>query len=535
MKWSILVGLGVVGIAAVSSAVLMTSGKLPDVNVVATENGITSLKVSDLEVLKNGDFSVDSVLLKKKSGETYQGSTAGRAQFDKEHLELTKTFPWGILKVGYAASKNRLTISMTTTNTSDSETIQGVKYVPITLRFPEKLKEYDGTTPLLAHNLGQVADVAVSYGSGKVSVVSEDLDKPLMVGFPWANDRPASTEYPLSVHTDRVNSYPDSYPTLTRPIPPKGTDTFVVSLRFGKSGTSDAKLVGDMYQKYAEVFPVQLKWTDHRPIGAIFLASAGQKWASNPRGWFNDPAVNVMTATGKQQFRERLLSWADTSIGIMRDMNAQGAVTWDPEGQEFPSGTSYVGDPRMVETMAPEMKDVVDEYFERFHKAGFRVGICVRPQEFHLSADKTEAKQMPVLDPTQLLIDKIAYAKKRWGITMVYLDSNTNSTDPNPLDVSIIQKVATAFPEILIIPEHSNLRYYAYSAPYKELSKGLISTPGLVRETYPNASSTIYTADGPLDLYRDGLTDAVKRGDMLMYRTWYTDPQNEKVKALYKK
>jgi hypothetical protein len=189
----------------------------------------------------------------------------------------------------------------------------------------------------------------------------------------------------------------------------------------------------------------------------------------------------------------------------------------------------------MVDTMAPEMKGVVDEYFERFHKAGLRVGICVRPQDFHLSADKTEAKQMPVADPTQLLLDKIAYAKKRWGVTIIYLDSNTNSTDPNPLDVSIVQKVASAYPDILIIPEHSNLRYYAYSAPYKELSKGLISTPNSVRDTYPNASSTIYTADGPLDLYRDGLTAAVKRGDMLMYRTWYTDPQNEKVKAIYKR
>src|SRR5579871_1827771 len=535
MKWSIVVGIGVVGIAAVSSAVLMTGGRLPDVTVAATENGITSMKVDNVEILKSGDFGVDSVLLRKQSGETYPGSTAGRAQFDKEHLELNKTFPWGTLKVGYATSKNRLTISMTTTNTSDSDTIQGVKYVPIALRFPQKLKEYDGSTPLLAHNLGQVGDVAVSYGSGKLVVVSEDLDKPLMVGFPWADNRPTSTEYPLSVHTDRVSSYPDSYPTLTRPIPPKGTDTYVVSLRFGKSGTTENKLVGDMYKKFAEVFPVRLNWTDHRPIGAIFLASAGQKWAANPRGWFNDPAVNVMTPSGKEAFRQRLLSWAETSIGIMHDMNAQGAITWDPEGQEFPSGTSYVGDPRMVDVMAPEMKDVVDDYFERFRKAGLRVGICVRPQEFRLSADKTEAKQMPVLDPTQLLIDKIAYAKKRWGVTIVYLDSNTNSTDPNPLDVSIVQKVATAFPEILIIPEHSNLRYYAYSAPYKELNKGLISTPGLVRETYPNASSTIYTADGPLDLYRDDLAAAVKRGDMLMYRTWYADPQNEKVKAIYKR
>jgi hypothetical protein len=96
----------------------------------------------------------------------------------------------------------------------------------------------------------------------------------------------------------------------------------------------------------------------------------------------------------------------------------------------------------------------------------------------------------------------------------------------------VLQKVLDAFPDILLIPEHSTMRYYAYSAPYKELRKGGLGTDDGVRAVYPEAFSVIYTADGPLDLYQKRLTNSVKQGDVLMYRTWFPDPQNEKVKAL---
>jgi hypothetical protein len=115
---------------------------------------------------------------------------------------------------------------------------------------------------------------------------------------------------------------------------------------------------------------------------------------------------------------------------------------------------------------------------------------------------------------------------------MAYIDSNTNLKDSNPTDAAIIEKVARAFPDVLLIPEHSNLRYYSFSAPFREMRQGYVSTSDTVRIAYPSAFTVIYTADGPLDLYHKLLADAVKRGDSLMYRTWYRDPQNEKVKSL---
>jgi hypothetical protein len=533
MKLGILIGVLVLGVVGVGAAVFIRAGSVPDVRIATSENGLTSITSDNVEFVQDGNVRVDQIRLKKSNGDIYDGSTHGTAVFDKSSRELTNTYSWGLVKVLYAVSNNRLTLTITTTNRSESDTIDGLWVIPLTLRFPEKVKEYDGNVPLLVHNIGQVAAVKVSYGTGTLMVASEDIDKPLMVGFPWALNRPANTQFPLSVHTDRVHSYPDSYPTIHRPIPPGGSDRYIVSLRFGRVNTADEKLAGDVYKKFAEVFPSRMNWPDHRPIGTIFLATGPQEWATNPRGWFGDAHLNVMTPAGLADFKRRIVTLADGAIGVMRDMNAQGAITWDIEGQEFRHATTYIGDPRMVDMLAPEMADVIDEYFDRFRKAGLRTGVTVRPQLLRVTPDKKTASQTTVPDPTELLIDKIGYAKRRWGITLIYLDSNVNTTDPNPLDASIIEKVAAIFPDCLLIPEHSNLRYYAYSAPYGQLSGGVYSTADAVRAIYPKAFSAIYTADGMLDIYRDGLKTAVKRGDIMMYRTWFLDPQNQKVKDLY--
>lgn len=534
MKMSVYKLLGALAAVAAVSVLVIRAGGPPQVTIASDSKGLISLKSDNVEFLQNGMFRVEEVLLKDSGGGTHPGDTLGQSEFDQQRNELTLTFPWGTVKTKYEVWKNRLTLSITTTNTSSSETIESVHYTPLTLKFPQKVKEYDGSTPLMASNLGQLAAVDVSYGSGTFAVVSDDLTKPLMLGFPWANNRPVSTEFPLSVHTGRVHSYPDSYPDIRRPIAPQGTDTYVLTLRFGRSGTSEAKMLEDAYKKEAQTFPAQLNWTDRRPIGAIFLATDPSDWPTNPRGWFGDGHVNVLTRAGIAEFRQRLLTLADAAIGVMREMNAQGAITWDIEGQQYPHSANYIGDPRVFDTLAPEMAGVADEYFARFRAAGLRTGVTVRPQMLRVAPDGKSAEQIWVSDPTDLLIQKIAYAKKRWGVSLIYIDSNTNATDPNPIDVRIIQRVAAEFPDCLLIPEHSNLRYYAYSAPYLALRQGDVSTPASVLGAYPKAFSVNYTADGPLDINHDALKSAVKRGDALMYRTWYSDPQNEKVKSLYR-
>lgn len=98
-----------------------------------------------------------------------------------------------------------------------------------------------------------------------------------------------------------------------------------------------------------------------------------------------------------------------------------------------------------------------------------------------------------------------------------------------------MQKIAAEFPDVLLIPEHSTPRYYAYTAPYKELRQGYTSTEPGISAMYPKAFTFINTVDGPLDYNRKTLVAAVRHGDSVIYRTWYPDPQNEKVRSLFKK
>jgi hypothetical protein len=237
----------------------------------------------------------------------------------------------------------------------------------------------------------------------------------------------------------------------------------------------------------------------------------------------------VTTPAGLAVFRTRVLAWADQSVAILKDLNAQGMITWDIEGEQFPHPTTYLCDPRVLAQAAPEMEPIADEYFRKFTSAGLRVGVCVRPQTLTLTGQG--ASQDPAADPAQVLIDKIAYAKSRWGASIFYIDSNG---DPNvPLDADIIQRVAATHPDVLLVPEHENTRYYAYSAPYRELRQDQVATPDEARAAYPSAFGVIYVADGNMGRYFNDLVTAVRHGDILMTRAWFADSANADVKRVY--
>jgi hypothetical protein len=416
-----------------------------------------------------------------------------------------------------------------------SNALDGIWFEPFGLRFPERVREYDGSVPLITNSVGQPALVRTSFASGAVVVASEDGGKPVQIGYPWALDRPNNTLFPLSINTGRVSSLPDSYPTIRRPIPAGGDESFSFSLRFGPPEATIAALARDVYEKFATDFPPLLKWLDRRPIAALFLSTSAAGWAANPRGWLQDSTIDTATPAGVANFRRRVLAYADGSIAILRKMNAQGMITWDVEGQQYPHAISYIGDPRVFETLAPEMRGVADEYFKRFRDAGLRVGVCIRPQRLEVMDGGVVRGQAPVTDPTDLLMEKVRYAQKRWGATLFYVDSNVNGDDLNPIDAAVFQKLAAAFPDSLFIPEHSRMRYYAYAAPYRELRQGHASTAADVRAVYRDSFSVIYTADGPIDQRYDDLVAGVKGGDVLLFRGWFDDPQNAKDRSIYLK
>ncbi|HLY11401.1 MAG TPA: hypothetical protein VKW04_19010 [Planctomycetota bacterium] len=484
--------------------------------------GLRSLRYAGCDWLAEGKLQVEGV-----------GADQGTTTVEKG--TLVRTFSWGSVRGEYSVSGARLRIALTVSNRS-GKPLDRIQLSPLQIRLPAKSVEYDGVTPLIASNIGAPTLVSLSTPKGRLMVANEEIERPLYVGFPWALDRPSSTVFPLWVDTALRESLPKSYPAVHRSIAPGASDTFTLSLRFGPAGASRLDLAGDVEQRFRESVRPTLKWTDRRPIGYLVLSTSDTKWPKNPRGWFLDRTLDASS----DAFRKRALEYADFSVHSLKGMGAQGAIVWDIEGQEFPHAVSYLGDPRLLAELAPEMEPVADEFFKRLREAGLRTGICIRPSRIVKNAGtnpalgKTRYAHVAVDDLVGELAAKIEYAKKRWDCTLFYIDSNImpGPNDANLVPAAMMETLAARFPDTLLIPEHANARYWASTAPYRELRGGTASTPELVREIYPGAFSILNTADGPIAQRRAEVVEAAKRGDILMFRAWWNDPANELVRGI---
>ena len=527
----------------------------PVVSVALGGGGLSSLRCDGRELLwvnpdvsANGAFTgnrfwVSQVTLRGADGKdvSLDGGGPSKVMTDAGTGTVTRTFVWGRVKGVFAPSAGRLGLTLTVTNMTADTTVQSIVLQPFWLKFPEKPAEYAQEYPLMTASRDEPGMVSATTSAGTLALCNEDLSKPLLLGFPFALDKPADTEFPLRISTAPENGPNDPLaPYLVRPIAPGRSDTYALSLRFGPAGTAAASLLSDMDRRYAAAFPMLLRWPDRRPLGYLMLSSSVPHRPSgkNPRGWFNnDPDIDVTTEAGRAAFATRLTDYADNSIRVLKAMNAQGMITWDMEGQEFPHATSYVGDPRRIRLLAPEMEPLADAYFTRFRRAGLKVGVCIRPQIISRAADGSAAQhdQANMSAVTQTLVAKALYANKRWGCTLFYVDSNG---DPNvPYPASVFQNVAATLARrkivALLMPEHKRVGYYDATAPYAELRGGNLGTPERIRRVYPAAFSVLCTSDGDLSGHHADLVAAVKRGDILLFRAWWDDPQNAAVKAIY--
>jgi hypothetical protein len=492
------------------------------VSIKVGSRGLTSLAWHGQELLGEGAFRAEEVILTNSDGVSRHADLKHTTSITSPS-SLLYEYAWGVVTVNFTPASNRLGIAITTRNTG-SDTISRISYQVLSVHMPGKVGDYDGSTPLLGHGMGEPTIIRLSTPLLTLVAVDEDLSKPLLTGFPWALDKPGNSVFPLRVDTGRNPMYPDSLPLIARTVPPDESDEIRLSLRFGAGNLHREQLAHDVLTRYAQAHPAQLQWNDRRPIGMIMLSTSATGWPTNPRGWFYDRNVNVVTPEGLEDFRQRLHVFARNSISIMRDMNAQGMITWDIEGQEFQHPLSYVGDPRLTAQLAPEMADAADQYFAEFRQAGFRVGICIRPDRAFVKSSGNLTHETAT-EPEEELAQKIAFARDRWGATLFYVDSN--GLPAWPMDAGVFERVARRFPDVLLIPEHKTLQYYAYTAPYQELRGGHTSTPSLANTVFPRAFSCINTADGQPGKHVQELAQARRKGDIFLYRTWFQDPENK--------
>jgi hypothetical protein len=502
-------------------------------------------------------FNGQSLLVSPESGELQPQKSVFRAVLDalvprsssqvattnKNTDTVDVSYPWGRISCAYGKQDVRLTMRLEVSNTS-SESLNEFSVRLMELNFPRvpdggtleagmfgfgfkgpewPLDRWPASIPSAADPLFVVPIVRADYGTGALNFCSDDLE--CFVGIPRTTNPPDATRYPLVI--------------TCRDIKPGTTKAFNVSLRFGPAGAGVQDLSGDVLERYAKKYPFQLNWSDHRPIGAIFLAGPQINVAGNPRRWtMNFGEIDITNDKGKTAFRAALLKLADNSVQVLKDTGAQGMITWDPEGEEF-IGACYYGDPLLVPTLAPEMefkndgaKSAIDEYFEKFRDAGLEVGVCIRPQQIAMVDGKPVHQAVEDEHAVQILRERIAYAKQRWGCTLFYVDST--ATVSGALDPDVFKAVADAYPDVLLIPENESMRYFAYSAPLNSyMHHKITSTPVGARLVYPKAFSVLMAPDGDRPEDHDALVSAVRRGDILLFNGWYMNEGAMKIKKIY--
>ncbi|MCS7180010.1 MAG: hypothetical protein NZ891_01485, partial [bacterium] len=343
-------------------------------------------------------------------------------------------------------------------------------------------------------------------------------------------------------------------------------------IRFADINSDTDIIVSDIYQKFRDYWKPHLNWEDRRPIGSIFVASGweGHKSATNPRGYFSDKTIDVFSPEGKERFKKIAIEHAKRCVNVLKSINAQGMIVWNIEGEENPHPITYVGDPRMLKILGPEMDEIADEFFKIFRDAGLRTGVCIRPTQVYFDQNDKKWKHGtgshgPMRNPlnddfseiwpkdlpwwqffpiVERLSRKIEYAKKRWGCTLFYMDTNgifapigekVSQFEWILLWTEVYKELRNRHPDVLIIPEFpKGPASWSQIAPYAELRGGIVSTPSYIRKLFPNAFSVINVADGPIDKRRDEVVKAVKEGDILLTHGWWMPKFTEEVGKIYK-
>ncbi len=497
----------------------------------------------------------DHLLKQYGWGESNIGRTWDRAT----HTMLYR-YPWGSLSLQFAQAGNTLNLIVTTTDLPNSGVIvDGASIYPLALHMPQLPTNFaDPTYAQLSFNTTGPSVLVADYGSGEVAAVAPDPVRPLYTGFqPTGN----GVSYTALISGTTPDSLATFLPHLDRPIHPGQTDTYTVSLRFAPSGTPPGTLAPDVYRNWAKIWPSELSWTDRRPIGTAYLASSPTGDPTHPGGYPNNPRryfdnslstdFDITTPVGLARFQTRVLSQAAANVDNLRRLGAQGAITWDIEGEQYPQSTSYACAPDQIAEIAPEMERPItlpaspfrgmrldDAYFKIMRSAGFRVGVCIRPQHFTLAPDGT-ASQVYLPDaaiPAELL-RKMRFAHDRWGATLFYIDSTVESNGA-ALDPAIFQQLQAALPDSLLIPEETVPRDYAYTAPFKSfLFHGDTGTDPVIHNYYPHAFSAILVNDvapSKLAAARVQLTAAVKAGDILMGHIDYWHDNNSTIVEMQK-
>jgi hypothetical protein len=470
-------------------------------------------------------------------------------QHDPQAQQTTLLIDQGELAIRYEWAPDRLTMHVTLANRHEVK-VNGFRLTLLGVGFPRIPigSTWDKDQAEFGRRVDQPPIILASHGEATLAVCLDDYEPFVRFGFSGPHRKPAAEHPTYSVVADSVvfNSEAED-PTIA----PGESFSFRLSLRFAEGDAGAAEAAPDVLAAFHERFPFILDWPDRRPIGRVFLASGAKQHTSqtNPRGWFSDPRIDITTEQGVQQFGERVRQQAQSIANRSRDMNAQGVIVWNIEGEENPHPITYIGDPRLLPKLAPEMDGFADEFFRIIRDAGIRTGVCIRPSR--IREDQREDGTTRLVhghwgfDRVAEMSDKIKYAQDRWGCTIFYIDTNTHwfkqrsdgRVVGRTIDAPDMIRLAQLHRDVLLIPEFVTPAYRSALVAYHELRShgfgNIAATPASALTIYPQAFSWIIPNDGDIAGRWDQLVGGVRRGDVLSFDAWWSPAHNEQVKKIY--
>jgi hypothetical protein len=444
---------------------------------------------------------------------------------------LSYVYSWGSVAVQYTVAASTIGMNISVVNTTSNTTVDGLDFYALNLHFPTMPAGFNSGPQASFGDLGPDVTVA-DFGTGAAAVVDNDPGKSLYSGFMPYTNTPTTNEYILWLGSTALGWQPPSWPVFNQPVAPGASDTYHFQLRFGPTGSTAATLAPDIIGAYTAAHPDTVDWPNRQPIGMLWPAGSAPSvyTAINPRGWLNDPTINVTTPAGLADFSQKLLAYAASSIAILKAEGAQGMITWDIEGEQYPAA-DYVGDPRLATTLAPELAydNTVGQYFAAFRNAGLEVGVTIRDDQFVWNnGNPYEQAISNAQADAQMLISKIDYAMQNWGCTLFYIDSNNWQDDP-----SIMEEVHQQCPGVLLIPEQSYTGVFSSVAPYADTRNGSMGTPESVTMVYPGAFEVINAVNTDMVAQNGILVNDVEQGDILLFAGWFNAPTNAIVSSIY--
>jgi len=479
------------------------------------DKGLSSIQVDGKERLTSGTPSIWR--MKTLSGAALP-TTPLSSIFDKEAGKLTVTYPWGSVVSSYATLPQGLRIRTVISNTSQ-ETISELDFNMISvIGLGDKQTVGRSTFGVEGPPLTQATGAESS-----LVYAMEASDKPLMLELNAGTDartKAAVINCRVNIGGERV--IVDNV-TAARPIAPGAQDEFTIEVRLGGVGFSPLDLANDFIVAYRKAHPALLNWPDRRPILRLFFGGglAKEEAVAN----LKDPD-NAKPPPADPKYQSFVLARMKRLVEAAKVVNAQGVILWDLEGDTFPHATTYIGDPRLIRLLNPQMEMVIDEGIKILKEGGLRVGMTLRPSRVVYSKEKDIAvhSYTDAQDPFLELDSKVAYAKKRWGCTLFYVDTNffwrpygpEQKWQAGPIAPDVWQRLLAKYPDTLFIPEIADYADYQATASYGEADLGDYGTPELVRAIWPNSFRVIVIEDADPFVNFDRFVACVRGKNALM-------------------